>query len=303
MSTQEESTSRAVTTQLLSESDLVSSLQLNNGRGRCPIHGGDNDTAFHYNEATGRWRCYTHGCHNLVDRNDLKGLAKHLGWRLNTVQSIKVVKKKSEIVLDRVAVEDAGVTDTYFTSRGFLPQTSAFFEAFKCNNPSHPLFGRSVIPLKNDEGMVVGYSGRTSVGSMVKWLHYPKNLVKSEILYNLHHAKSFIQAHHTIILTEGILKVWRLWEAKICCSVATLGTSFSDKQFGLLNKYGVNKIILLMDEDEAGMKFTNSIYNRCPDNIEIFSLRHLITSDIDEMTVEQINQQIKPTIKSIIYGN
>lgn len=36
--------------------------------GACPIHGGDNESAFnifHSGDIVGNWRCFTHGCHNI----------------------------------------------------------------------------------------------------------------------------------------------------------------------------------------------------------------------------------------------
>lgn len=41
----------------------VFKVELNNWQGCCPIHQGDNPTAFKYYENTGMWTCFTYGCH------------------------------------------------------------------------------------------------------------------------------------------------------------------------------------------------------------------------------------------------
>jgi hypothetical protein len=44
-------------------------------RGRCLLHGGDNNTSFRFNKETHTWVCFSHRCHETFG-NDLIGLVK-----------------------------------------------------------------------------------------------------------------------------------------------------------------------------------------------------------------------------------
>lgn len=61
--------------------------------GPCPVHGGNNNTAFNIfhegDEVIGNWRCFTHGCHNKFQPTIIgfiRGVLSHtnLGWADNS---------------------------------------------------------------------------------------------------------------------------------------------------------------------------------------------------------------------------
>jgi phage/plasmid primase-like uncharacterized protein len=60
--------------------------QGNQARGPCPIHGGDNKSAFAVDLDTGRWRCFSHECH--VGHSDIIGLVQ-LSRRCSFIEAIK----------------------------------------------------------------------------------------------------------------------------------------------------------------------------------------------------------------------
>ena len=56
-------------------------------------------------------------------------------------------------------------------------------------------------------------------------------------------------------------------------------------------------IITIMDNDEAGKKASQQIFNKC-NKTYICKNININHADIAEMTVEEINKEIKPIIES-----
>jgi hypothetical protein len=72
----------------------------NNGqlRSSCPIHDGDNESAFCYYTSNHRWRCYTHGCHE--QGNSLYDLVKAFLQKSGTTVSNDEVTKFIQEAID-----------------------------------------------------------------------------------------------------------------------------------------------------------------------------------------------------------
>jgi DNA primase len=118
-------------------------------------------------------------------------------------------------------------------------------------------------------------------------------------LYNFWFAKEFILKTHTAIIVESPGNVWRLEESGIHNSVGIFGSSLSDRQKILLDSSGAMNLIILTDNDEAGRKAAEQIKAKCQNTYRIF-IPQINKSDIGEMTVEEINKEIKPYLESIV---
>ena len=119
---------------------------------------------------------------------------------------------------------------------------------------------RLIVPIKDRQGRVIGFGGRSMDGSEPKYLNSPETEIfeKGLHLYGLDKASSEIHKSDKAIVVEGYFDVIALHQAGICNTVASLGTALSGKQITQLCRCSDSKrIILNFDSDTAGIKAAN----------------------------------------------
>lgn len=116
---------------------------------------------------------------------------------------------------------------------------------------------RIMFPLKNAQGRIVGYSGRTYTGQEPKYLNSPETPIfqKRKLLYNLDKARKSIRKLDEIVLLEGFMDVIKSDTAGLKNVVATMGTQLSDEHITFIRKLTSN-ITLMFDGDFAGSEAT-----------------------------------------------
>ncbi|HGN7362066.1 TPA: DNA primase [Staphylococcus aureus] len=116
---------------------------------------------------------------------------------------------------------------------------------------------RIMFPLKNAQGRIVGYSGRTYTGQEPKYLNSPETPIfqKRKLLYNLDKARESIRKLDEIVLLEGFMDVIKSDTAGLKNVVATMGTQLSDEHITFIRKLTSN-ITLMFDGDFAGSEAT-----------------------------------------------
>lgn len=116
---------------------------------------------------------------------------------------------------------------------------------------------RIMFPLKNGQGRIVGYSGRTYTNQEPKYLNSPETPIfqKRRILYNLNKARKFIRKQDEIILLEGFMDVIKSDYAGLKQVVASMGTQLSQEHITFLKKLTQN-VTLMFDGDYAGKEAT-----------------------------------------------
>ncbi|SGS31673.1 DNA primase [Staphylococcus aureus] len=116
---------------------------------------------------------------------------------------------------------------------------------------------RIMFPLKNAQGRIVGYSGRTYTGQEPKYLNSPETPIfqKRNLLYNLDKARKSIRKLDEIVLLEGFMDVIKSDTAGLKNVVATMGTQLSDEHITFIRKLTSN-ITLMFDGDFAGSEAT-----------------------------------------------
>ncbi|MCO6346404.1 DNA primase [Staphylococcus epidermidis] len=116
---------------------------------------------------------------------------------------------------------------------------------------------RIMFPLKNGQGRIVGYSGRTYIDQEPKYLNSPETPIfqKRRILYNLNKARKFIRKQDEIILLEGFMDVIKSDYAGLKQVVASMGTQLSQEHITFLQKLTQN-VTLMFDGDYAGKEAT-----------------------------------------------
>ncbi len=137
--------------------------------------------------------------------------------------------------------------------------------------------GRIIFPIHSENGNILGFIGRSlEENQNYKYLFSPNSKIfkKSNALYGLYSAKEYIKKTKAVILVEGVTDFLSVWQSGIKNVVAVLGTSLSENQAKLINKYA-GKSIALFDSDAAGLEATLKSSNILIGNgleIEIVSL-------------------------------
>lgn len=274
------------------------SLSYSSGRffGSCPVHGGDNPTAFSIYEETGYWCCFTHHCEQ-GHGNTLRDLVKALGGKFEPPKIEqqeffnKIKKEQYATVIPRSVVKKRlQIPSNYYIERGFTPEILEKYDVGYAGSPGTQMTGRHVIPVYDiDHEFCLGCSGRLNTNDhAMRWRH-TKGFPSSKILYNAWYAKNHIEWGGKIIITEGPAKVWRLEESGIGFSVAIFGTELGFEQKMQLAKLGVNTIILMMDGDDAGEKAARKIRDELKDLYRVCIPKTDI-EDLDRTPVEQVRE-------------
>ena len=179
----------------------------------------------------------------------------------------------------------------YYINRGFCVQTLDLFDVGICVKKNQPMTGRVVVPIYDESYNYVGCIGRSTHPNITpKWRH-SKGFKKSSYLYGLNIAKESIKESQTVFLVEGQGDVWRMHEAGIKNTVGIFGSNLSDDQLILLEKSGALKIIILTDNDEAGIKAAEQIVKKGGRRFN-YVRPQISEKDIGDMSVEQIKEEV-----------
>ena len=114
---------------------------------------------------------------------------------------------------------------------------------------------RLMIPLSDQHGNVVGFTGRTMGDDQPKYMNSPETPIyhKGSLLYGLDLAKAEIKKEGRVVIVEGNLDVIASHKAGIQNVVASSGTALTEDQLTLLSRY-TKTIVFSFDQDAAGLK-------------------------------------------------
>jgi DNA primase len=132
-------------------------------------------------------------------------------------------------------LEDAGL---------LVRQTGKTYDRFR---------GRLMFPLVDHRGRVVGFGGRTLKDENPKYLNSPEGPLyqKGHLLYGLYQARRAIAEADEVVVVEGYTDVLGLAQSGVKNVVASMGTSLTDGQIGLMMRFTSN-ITFMFDADRAG---------------------------------------------------
>lgn len=305
----------------------------------CLQHPGDRDnqTAWSWRVDIGKWVCWSHHCEE--DRgNDIFGLVSSVKGTTfpQTIEWIKNTLEDRDIDIDSALSEPVVTTPSkqlhvheplaednlkflqpdpqYLIDRGFDPEVLRRYEVGLWSRRGTFMDARAVFPVRDHEGHLVGYTGRTIYPKEYfekrglkysKWVHgrhYTKTPNRGEfltgsILYNLFNAKKWIQPHGRIILVEGPLDGMKLEEANIHNWVATLSTNFCHAHRTLLVKAGVRSLYVAYDNDDPSLyregiqpkkKAIERLRRIVGDLFDIYEVELPIGKDCGDLDVDQL---------------
>jgi 5S rRNA maturation endonuclease (ribonuclease M5) len=251
----------------------------------CPVHGGDNKTAFRFNKETHTWVCFTHKCHEIYG-NDIIGLIKavtgrdfvesvrHLTFLTGDANEVDYIESKRKREMsnfiksyDNITLKPESVNEqslnkfktlrsNFFIRQGFKSTTLDYFEISGGWKDKQGII-RDIIPIRNDKNELVSYSLRDireNADQDFKYIFTP-GFDKDNCLYNLNRAQEYGD-NLPIIVVEGFKSVWRLYEYGIKNVVATMGAGITEGQQLLLCRFALKGVVIMNDNDKAGVDGT-----------------------------------------------
>lgn len=267
----------------------------------CKQHEGDgsNQNAFSWKDDIGHWVCWSHHCEEMygsdviglirsileVDFVDaIKWLDKTLGDHQSSgLVTAKRTSRRTKLLqpLDEMRLKFLQPNPQYLINRGFSESIMRRYEVGLWSRLGTFMHNRVVFPIRDLDGYLVGFSGRTIYKEedwskyqiKAKWTHgryfdqWPRENEFSvgTILYNFFHSKTYKK----LIVVEGILDGLRLSEANIENWIAIFGTNLTANQRNLLVNAGVNELTLAFDPDKAGDTASNKIKKQLEDLFHI----------------------------------
>ncbi|MCQ9209900.1 DNA primase [Granulicatella seriolae] len=151
------------------------------------------------------------------------------------------------------------LTEEELNSTGLFVQNEETFEFID------RFYQRIMIPLRDANGKVVGFSGRILPAiedSLVdqhqaKYLNSPESPLfnKRNFLFNFDLARPEIRRQSKVILFEGYMDVIAAYQAGVTNGVASMGTSLTQEQIRILNRAS-DQIVIAYDGDRAGQEAT-----------------------------------------------
>ena len=167
-----------------------------------------------------------------------------LGFAPNSWDSL--IKAMEEKGYTRKELQDAGLVSTRQRER---TQSDGSRETFvSCYDRFR---NRVMFPIIDVRGNVIGFGGRVMDDSEPKYLNSPETLIfnKRKNLFALNVAKKTKMG--MLVLTEGYMDTITMHQYGFDGAVASLGTSLTQEQAGMLSKY-TKQMVLCYDGDQAG---------------------------------------------------
>ena len=219
--------------------------------GPCPVHGGDNPTAFVVDRAKNVWFCFS-GCGRGGDVIELVCLLdgvthRDAASRLSSMPPSTLptpVRSTAFQPFERALYLDPDVP--WLAAKGILPTTARVYEVGRWRGQGM-LAGCVAVRLHSPAGAPWGYAGRRETTEAGKWV-FPRSFPKSDVLYGHHRIDPTAQRLVVVECPWGVMRFAQLGVP----AVALLGTTLSERQAELLSARA--QVTLLFDGDAAGRR-------------------------------------------------
>jgi len=236
--------------------------------GPCPVHGGDNPTAFRVHLDRGIWRCFTAcGGGDVVDlvraleRCSFAQAAKSLASLANHPPLPPNPQPPSDEPSFRPFTFriPLGPHAALLQRKRIAVETAQLFEA-GVTHRSKLLRGTIAVRLHDLAGHPLGYCGRRLDNEQIrrwgKW-RFPRNFPKGRLLYNAHRA--LLHRAGGLVVCECPWSIMRLHQAGIPGAVALLGTTLTPIQAEFLAR--APHVLFLFDGDPPGRNASRNAAN------------------------------------------
>ena len=116
--------------------------------------------------------------------------------------------------------------------------------------------GRLMVPIRDAEGRLAGFGGRSLDDSEPKYLNSPQSEVfdKSRLLYAMDRAKDSVRKEGAVIV-EGYMDAIAAHQAGFRNVVASMGTALTEPQVNSIRRL-TDRVTMALDQDTAGQQAT-----------------------------------------------
>lgn len=229
--------------------------------GPCPIHEGDNESAFNLTisgKYEGNWFCNTMRCHEQYP--GFKNLAKELMRKTGQYFPLESLEFKKKDPFQRFWMKDpiipclerysTTIPSFFYQKRGFSPEILREFEVGDCFQHG-TMYNRAVFPVYSMNGIYMGSVGRSLNEGYIKWKNSP-GLEKAKTFYGIWKTWERVKEKGSIVLVEGQGDFLKLYQNGVDNCAGMFSNYLCDDQIKILYKLGVHTIILLRDNDQPG---------------------------------------------------
>jgi DNA primase len=293
---------RVMIAQLLAARGLLGTLRPRGHRlvGPCPVHGGDNPTAFVVDTHRNTWRCFTR-CQRGGDLIELVRALDRVGYREAGLVLAQLAHLPAPAE-PRAAPPGRPPPFVPYTRRLHLEPDAPFlarkqisaatarrFEAGAYRGRRGFLARCIGVRLHDAGGRPLGYAGRRldpdEAQRFGKW-KFPPRLPKGRLLYGWHH---LARAREPLVLVECPWAVMRLAQLGVH-AVALLGVHLSEPQRQLLSV--ADRIVLLLDGDPAGRDAASHLARRLAPTHDVNVVTLTDGCDPDDLSDEDLRRAI-----------
>ncbi len=264
--------------------------------GCCPVHGGDNPTAFVIDLPRQVWYCFSR-CGAGGDVVDLVRCMDQVGYTEAAIELARIAgtgpmwmptetapqhrrKPSRQSFRPFVRRLDLDPHVELFETKGIRPETAMAFEAGQWHHRGF-LHGCVGVRLHDPHGHPLGYAGRrldpAAAERYGKW-KVPRGLPKATVLFNHHRVKHRLPSG--VFVVECPWGVMRLTQVGIP-AVALLGTALNPTQRELLAV--ARRVVLMMDGDAAGYAAAERIRAALAKQVEVITWRLPQGADPDDL--------------------
>jgi DNA primase len=192
--------------------------------------------------------------------DDTVNWAKSKNYELPLVEKAGLIIQKAESGKRKAESGNVEADSTIQQFNDLTPRN--YYDRFR---------GRLMFPICDEQGRVIGFSGRILSGDekTAKYVNSPETPIftKSKVFFGLDKSKRALLDAQSAIVCEGQLDLIACFMAGVQNVVAPQGTAFTDQHARIIKRY-VDEAILCFDSDEAGQ------------NAAVRSLDHLLASGI-----------------------
>jgi DNA primase catalytic core len=191
------------------------------------------------------------------------------------------------------------LADEYISTRHYedyvLEEYQIGFSPEGIDEPYHAnkrdFMGRIIFPVRDENGSLVGWSGRLAtddekaIKRYNKWMH-KLDFDKGFVLYNFDKAKEYIKESKELILVEGAWDCIRLWSYGITNAVAVMGSALTPEQLSLAVSNAL-RINVMLDQDGAGQSGANRICEQLKPYVDVYTYSLPTGLDPDNLSFDQ----------------
>lgn len=262
---------------------------------RCPVHfkqtgKEDRSPSWSMNGNTGLWICYSCGA-----RGTLSQLVSELTGESDAIVAVHkflITNSLNRVYTPKTAKKEVPVD--WFTFSKFSVPSDARLQERNLDREAVRKYGIRwdsvnqawIIPIVAPTGELMGWQSKAKS----KVLNYPVGVSKSKTLFGIDSIDS-----GTCVLVESPLDVVRLSTVMDgVCGLASFGAHISKDQISLLSMY-VNRLIVALDNDEAGLKAAKKLKDVLPtfkSPVTWLRYRHTSAKDLGDMTDLEIYEAV-----------